>query len=241
MKKERSKRCPKCGCKTKDCRCNSWKKKVFFLPLAIIVITIAGYGFQQGRLNYYSKPFYEALNSLPNEQIKADYHDLLDNEKLRISLVTGQMNQAAQYDKQNNILEISLRQFKSDPKEKLWCVLVHEHAHIYKDRQISDAEAQLLTLEQGANLVWDDEYQAYYQETLFAQTHNFLSQTDPDIINSMASLQIDLETAVAASLFRNLMQLQFAPYDPLKPYFPKIFMQKIKPQYRDKFRIGGQS
>ena len=234
----KNKKCTKVGKRGNLCQSQTKNRLIYVIILAICALAYVGYNYRNPLVAHiYSRPFYAALDSLPDQQVKADYYSLLDNHELSLYLILD-MDEAALYNKAAKALNINLSAFKELPKEQLWCVLVHEHAHIYGDIAISKEAAARLSLEQAAEIIFDDEYNATLQEARFAQQNNFLEQVHPKIIMAMTSLQVNIETAAAASIFRDLMDSNFKPYQPLKQYFPKIFLQKIAPQYRDKFRLS---
>jgi len=233
------KRCPKCGQKLKSCRCQERrKKKIALIILSIVILLIIVSCFaNSARLHYYSRPFYAILDSLPDEKIKGDYYHLLNTDQLKLGFITGEMAVPAHSNKKTGIMEISLKAFKTMPQEKLWCVLVHEHGHIYGDKNISISESRRMTPKKNAKLIWDDERNAIKAEAYFAQRQNFLEETHPEIVRAMAELKIDLDTAIAVILFQDLMNSPYQPYQQFKPYFPEIFLNEVPAQHRDKFKF----
>jgi len=185
-----------------------------------------------------SEPFYHALDTLPDAKVKADYYDLLNNNQLTLGIITGVMKVPAKYDPKNKTLEISLRSFQTARQEELWCVLVHEHYHIYHDIKISPEKEKTISLEEGTKIVYLDEDGAKLAETSFAQKNNFLKQTNPNVCQLMELFHVDLKTATSLATFEDLMKTDVSFYQKLKPYFPKVFRESIDPKYRDKIKFN---
>jgi len=184
------------------------------------------------------EPFFRALDTLPEAKVKADYDDLLNNNQLTLGIITGEMSVPAKYDQKNKILEISLSYFQISRHEELWCILVHEHYHMYHEIKISPEKEKTISLEEDAQNTYFDEEGADQAETDIASQNNFLEQTHPVVIEIMKKFQVDLKTATSMATLDYLMKTDFPPYQKLKPYFPKAFLESIDPKYRDKIKFN---
>jgi len=239
LKKSPNSKCPKCRQKIKNCRCRTKSNKFFYVSLIIIIIWgIIYIAHNQSQVEAASEPFYQALDTLPDAKVKADYYDLLNNNQLTLGIITGEMEVPAKYDPKNKTLEISLRYFQMAKQEELWSILVHEHYHIYNDIKISPEKEKTISIEENAKIVYLDENGAKLAETSFAQKNNFLKQTHPNVCQIMEIFHVDLKTATSMATFEDLMKTDISFYQKLKPYFPKVFRESIDPKYRDKIKFN---
>lgn len=231
-------RCPECGLKNQNCQCQAKQRnKICYISIAIVLLLIAGkLSYNKWRLADASQPFFAALNTLPDIKIKANYNQLISTDRLKIELNIGEKSPATQIDKVDKILKINVQQFKTLDVKKLWCILVHEHSHLYNDIKVTPAEEKSFSYLNWARVVFHDEDTANLAETTFASQNNFLDQTSPDVCQYMKNMRVDLKTATSLATLDYLIKTDFPPYQKLKPYFPKVFLESIDPKYRDKFK-----
>ena len=140
--------------------------------------------------------------------------------------------------KEQNALLINKRNIKTANIEEIWCILVHEHCHIFNDIKVTPAQMKSFSYWDWTKVIYHDEDSADQAETSFAQKNNFLEQTHPDVCQKMKTFRVDLKTATSMATLDYLMKGNFPPYQILKPYFPKAFLESIDPKYRDKIKFN---
>jgi hypothetical protein len=180
--------------------------------------------------------FHQALNNLPSEKVKSHYLMLMQKANFVRFQAFSFQDPPAMYNLEEHYLAVNINSNDWNGSEKsIWCILVHENQHILQLENGRDTSIGNLPIEQQAEIVWDDEIDAFFAEVSFAEQKGFMATSYPEIATLISKEKVDLKSAVMISAFPKLMQVEL--YRPLWPYFPNIFQSRLPQQYREKFKV----